>query len=792
MIIRSFFWLVHLPLQLILASLFALCQLLRPLAGLARPRARATSAALDVGRCTIVMLNWNGRKLLEESLPALRRALRSEDGEHEVLIVDNGSEDDSVAWVKEHFPEFRLLALERNLGFAQGNNRGVQAANSDIVVLLNNDMIVEEGFLSPLLEAFSDPDVFAATAQIFFPAGKRREETGNTQGRIVGGRLELRHDPVGRGHLKRGLLPVLWGGGGSTAFHRSRFLQLGGFSHIFSPVYVEDADLSYRAWRRGWKVLLAARSEVLHKHRSSSSSRFSERQINDMIEERKLWYLWKNFPFSRLLSHFLLFPVHLGRAISPLGYWKSLRKLPAAWLARLKEPSWSWPERDVQEWIAHPLSYLEKFQPQRSQASQSSDVLRILVVSAYLPHLGYHGGAGRVFQLMRQVARRHEVSLATFIETDKEKAETGQAEAFCKRVDFIKRGSFEPVSPFPNEPFEEFNCPRFRRLLESVLLEDDFDLVHFEWPQMALYADLFPRIPKLATEIEVIYAAQRTQLKLARGLWTRLSKYYEMLQTLYRELEMCRRVDQVVCVTEDDGDYLRSYLPEGRVKVVNTGVDTSFFSYQGREAMEPERVIFVGAFRHTPNVDAMRFFCREVFPLILEKRPSIEFYIVGSAPPKEIKDLAKHPNITVTGFVEDIREQYYQAQVVVVPLRTGVGIRGKVLEGWSAGRAMVATRLACQGIDAVHGENILIADEPDEIARWTVALLRHPEFAEALGRNGRETAERRYDWQPLGRSLGRLYEETCWGEPMAQPSLEGAGPPVRPEGGRRPEAEPAA
>ena len=108
-----------------------------------------------------------------------------------------------------------------------------------------------------------------------------------------------------------------------------------------------------------------------------------------------------------------------------------------------------------------------------------------------------------------------------------------------------------------------------------------------------------------------------------------------------------------------------------------------------------------------------------------------------SSPPHSIQDLGSHPQITVTGYVDDIRPFYCRAQVFVVPLRTGVGIRGKILEGWASGRAVVATSLACSGLRAVHGENVLVADRPEEFAQWTLALLRNPEYCQKLGESGR-------------------------------------------------------
>ncbi|RPJ55569.1 MAG: glycosyltransferase, partial [Acidobacteria bacterium] len=539
MLRRFLLWVLFLPLQILLALLFVAAELVRIVLHSWKPKSEKLLPARN-GLCSIVVLNWNGRHLLEENIPALLAAVRKTGKPHEILVVDNGSSDDSVTWLGEHYPDVRILALDRNYGFGEGNNRGVEAASHGIVVLLNNDMIVSEDFLPPLVEAFSDPDVFAVASQVFFPPEKRREETGNTRGWLKWGYLNLSHDPIEDYHYSRRYLPVLWAGGGASAFHRARFLALGGFSDIFSPCYFEDTDLSYRAWRRGWKVLVAAHSQVLHKHRSTSSSRFDAAGLCRLIEQRRLWYLWKNYPLADVLRNLIWFPLQLPVKAGVGDYLSALKKLPRALLSRLAEPKHAFGHRRVFYWIRHPLSYLNFFYPNRSQAgSETRARLRVLAVSAYLPHLGYHGGAGRVFQLLIRVALKHDLSLLTFVETERESEEVIQIEPHCKRVDTVLRRAFKPVSPFPYEPFEEFNTDEFRARMEKLLTEQDFDVIHYEWTQMAQYADLAPRIPSLLTEIEVNYAAHQSQVRYEENPIRRFKRFYDTLQTLYRELEMC-------------------------------------------------------------------------------------------------------------------------------------------------------------------------------------------------------------------------------------------------------------
>src|SRR4051794_4629798 len=215
----------------------------------------STSAA------SVVIPNWNGRDLLEKYLPSVISATARHPGS-EVIVVDNGSSDGSADFVLQHFPEVRLLALPQNLGFGGGSNAGFRAAKNDIVVLLNSDMRVAPDFLQPLLDGFTDEKVFAVSCQIFFSdAAKLREETGLTQAWWSGGALRVRHridDAITDAY------PCFYAGGGSSAFDRRKFLELGGFDHLLRPFYLEDTDLGILAWKRGWKVLYQPQSIVFH------------------------------------------------------------------------------------------------------------------------------------------------------------------------------------------------------------------------------------------------------------------------------------------------------------------------------------------------------------------------------------------------------------------------------------------------------------------------------------------------------------------------------------------------
>jgi glycosyltransferase involved in cell wall biosynthesis len=360
--------------------------------------------------------------------------------------------------------------------------------------------------------------------------------------------------------------------------------------------------------------------------------------------------------------------------------------------------------------------------------------------------------------LLSRVANVHQVSVATFYENDFELRECDKLRPFCRFLVPVYRRGKPAKNIFPYEPFDEFNLPEMWQALDCLRRESSFDIVHFEYTQMGVYADQFPDSRKFLTEIEVNYGAAYSKLAQINNPAKRLKWYYNALQVLDRELALCRKVDHVICVNETDAGLLRDYLPRGHVHVVHTGVDIHHFKLNGHQSEESDSIGFVGAFRHEPNVDAALFFTRDVLPLIQAENPRAKFYLIGANPSDDIKRLHNGCDIYVTGFVDDLLDYYHRMSVIVVPLRTGVGIRGKILEAWAAGKPVVGTALAAAGIEARQGENIYIADSPAELAQWTTRLLENRPARQRMALHGRKTAEDHYDWDRLAQRLCDLYK----------------------------------
>lgn len=275
---------------------------------------------------SIVIPNWNGEKLLKKNLPTVLKT-----GADEVIVVDDGSTDGSKRYINEltklRINELKIRAVfnKKNLGFATSVNRGVKAARGDIVVLLNNDVVPEKNFLEPLKEDFRDPKVFAVSLG--------EPQWSWAKGKWVGGFIE--HEPGEKTKIPH---VSFWASGGSGAFRKDIWEKLGGLDNLYRPFYWEDVDLSYRAWKRGYKIIWDPRAVVYHKH-EGTISRFPKKYVSLIAERNRLFFIWKNITsIKMILEHkFFLFK----KLLTNPGYWRpflmAFLKFPSVLKRRFRE-----------------------------------------------------------------------------------------------------------------------------------------------------------------------------------------------------------------------------------------------------------------------------------------------------------------------------------------------------------------------------------------------------------------------------------------------------------------------
>jgi GT2 family glycosyltransferase/glycosyltransferase involved in cell wall biosynthesis len=729
----------------------------------ARRQTPGTRSHTPGTRASVVIPNWNGCELLEKYLPSVNSAIESCPGS-EIIVVDNASTDGSVDFVRQHFPHVRILALERNLGFGGGSNAGVRAAKNGVVVLLNSDMRVDPGFLRPLLAGFTDDQVFAVSCQIFFsdPA-KQRQETGLTEGWWQQGSLRAGHriDPA-----VKELFPCFYGGGGSCAFDRAKFLELGGFDHLYRPFYLEDTDLGYLAWKRGWKVLYQPASIVYHEHRGTIGKRFSDSYIQEVLKKNYVLFVWKNIHEWRMLaSHFFLawanammswFFGDSPERASFEGITKAAWQLPGALAARVR---------------AHKLGVItdrEVFQRplgghfRDAFCCEPNQKLSVLFVSPYPICPPVHGGGVFMYQTVRQLALLCDLHLVVLLDYAKERAAHEELDRICASTEYIVRmegrqkalGSMEPHAA------REFRNRDLAWLIHRQIYLKRVDVLQLEYMVMGQYAGGFQRIPSILFEHDIYFQSIARRLPFMTGAIERLQARWEYLRSLRYELRMLPKLDRIQVCSREQAEYLVSFLPTLHERIddgYRAGIDTSNYEFNP-DCREPFTLLFLGSFRHAPNQEALNWFVSRVFPRVREREPRVRLIVIGSDPPPR-HSLPEGDAIDLKGFVEDVREPLSRYALFVCPILSGSGVRVKLLEAFAAGIPVVSTRLGAEGLATKDGEICALADEPEAFAERILDLLTDTAKAEVMARRAREEVVARKDMRGMTERMVEGYTE---------------------------------
>jgi len=701
---------------------------------------------------SVVVPSRNGRELLDRLLPGLLAGLEGIDSE--VLVVDNGSDDGTAQHVHQRFPGVTAIVSPEPLSFAGAVNRGIRQARYSHTMLLNNDMVIEPGFFPPLLKAFAEvPRLFCATAQIFFPAGVRREETGKAvmpPGRKLA-EFPLTCDPPVDGEDQT---YVLYGSGGCSLYDTAKLRALGGFLEIFEPAYVEDLDLGWRGWLRGWPTVFVAGARLEHRQRATTSRYYSERELAVVLEVNYLKFL------ARSVATRASFRSLWSRAVGRLNAVASSHVPDPVAMAVLRQswraPLWAdrqEPEAFPESWIPQIGSGAVAVFPGAARTGRPT----VLVASPYLPFPLTHGGAVRMYNLMREGARSFDQVLICF--ADQLHTPPKEILDLCSEVIQVRReGSHaRPMTARP-DVVEEFDSPVFRSAMRLACEKWRPAVVQLEFTQMAVYTDVAAPRPAILVEHDVTFDLYAQLLENGED-WETQQQYERWVRF---ETEAWKQVAAVVVMSDKD----RARTGVAHAVSLPNGVDLDRFQPAASEP-DPARVLFIGSFAHLPNVLAVDFFLRSAWPMILAARPDARFHVIAGKRPEyflerfrdRVQPPLDSPGVELQDFVADPRDAYRRATVVVAPLLASAGTNIKVMEAMAMGRAVVSTPGGVNGLDDLRpGTDYVLAAGGGEMAAAVLALIADPGRRGEIERSGRAVVEARYGWRAIGERQRELYE----------------------------------
>jgi polysaccharide biosynthesis protein PslH len=392
--------------------------------------------------------------------------------------------------------------------------------------------------------------------------------------------------------------------------------------------------------------------------------------------------------------------------------------------------------------------------------------MKILMLTPYLPYPLLSGGQIRTYNLLKKLAGRHEVTLFALIKEDSERQYLPELEKYCKKVRLFKR-SKRPFTvrnifhtAFSTYPFLVIrnHVPETTTAVKQELEQEQYDLIHAETFYM------MPHIPE--TTVPTILVEQTIEY-LGYESFAEKVKHSFLRPILKIDIQKIKKWEEfywnsctkLITMSQEDKNFISQTVPEEKIAVVSNGVDVDWFAEKERQLPEYPTVLSVGTFNWLPNVEAVNFLVKEVWPKIKKLMSETKLWIVGNAPTKEIFEYQKKDtSITITGGIPDIRDAFTRAHVLVAPVFSGKGTRYKILEAMASGTPVVATDIAVEGLGVEHGVHVLTGNSADEIAKLTVEVLQDAKLQKKLGENGKKFVRDRYDWSYIAKELDHIYE----------------------------------
>lgn len=393
--------------------------------------------------------------------------------------------------------------------------------------------------------------------------------------------------------------------------------------------------------------------------------------------------------------------------------------------------------------------------------------MKILVLGSEIPATPSMPGSPRLFSLCRYLSKHHRLTLVAFGQGSE------RHEAFLG--DPMVAGVFQEVIALPEAPeagwwgrqvhrvrqeaniVTRYRTPRYfadqrRRILE-IAAAGDFDVVFADGLPVSQYVMDGGLGRPAVIDLHDCFTLLFSRTMKAEPRWLRkLALYAESRSIARLERALGRAFQAVITNSGVDEAFLRTLDPSANTLTIENGVDGDYFR-PSEVKPDMSRLVFTGVMDYGPNEDAAVYFAESILPVIQERRPEVEFWVVGKDPTERVQALSRRPGVHVTGGVPDVRPHLEAAGVFVCPLRFGAGVKNKLLAALAMNRAVVATPLSMEGLELRDGEHLLLAEDPAGFAMKVASLIEDPTLAGRLGAAGRAAVTERYSWESSGRAL---------------------------------------
>lgn len=639
---------------------------------------------------SILVLCYNKLEYTEKCLTTIFNKTHYDN--YEVIVVDNGSVDNTSAYLEAWGNKIKFIHSKENLGFVGGNNLAAQHATGEYILFLNNDTEVTENWLIHLYNTFIiHPQAGAVGSMLVYPDGKLQEAGGI-----------IFNDATGWNYGKGGsvndsrfsfLREVDYCSAASLMVKKELFIQHGGFDERFAPAYFEDTDLCFGIRKLGKEILYCPLSKVVHHEGTTAGTDLS-----------------KGFKKYQKIN---------------------TSKFIAKWSNELKKQSKPDPN------LAYHFSNRKKGK-------------RILIIDDIPPFPDRAAGALRHYHTLKQLLELgNQVTYVHLMGKDyNDKSSTKYFNEFkMKGVEFFWF-NYELWWSY-RESKEVKNT--IKELIELLdLPKRKYDLIYIAFWYIANYfiddiRKQVPNVPILVDSMDLHYLRETRQAEISDNK----NLLAEAKRTKEKELNVYQKADCITTVTENDRQVLKKELPDKSVLILTDVHDPKETKIPFEERKD---LLFIGNFNHNPNEDAVLYFVKEIFPTIQKAIPDIVFKIVGNNPTEKIKKL-ESKNIFVSGWVPEVEPYLSSCRVSVVPLRYGAGNKGKVGETLSHGLPMVSTSIGAEGMGIINEEHSFVSDDPQKFSEYCIELYNNKSIWENFSVKGKDLIASQYSSELMRKRL---------------------------------------
>lgn len=385
--------------------------------------------------------------------------------------------------------------------------------------------------------------------------------------------------------------------------------------------------------------------------------------------------------------------------------------------------------------------------------------MKILLVTPFLPYRTVpHAGGKFVYLLLEHLGRRHEIDLVTRVFHGERRylEET-------RRMVANLYPSWEDDSASPQAGSltgKILSYRRLARLAGATVLGGAYDLVLVEHSETGMFMKTRDWPPAILDCHDIIAKPWYRKWQEAEGAVTRSLRKIACLALSAGERRAAKKFRVLLTRSRQDAEWARKWVAHEDIRILPHPAGADLRVSPGKEI--PGRILFLGAMGRQLNVDAAMFFYSKVFPSVRARFPEAQFWVVGGNPPAQLVELGgKDPSLRVTGYVEDIGESYASASIFVAPILIGGGIIVKILDAMAAGVPVVTTAYGNEGIEAVDGEDLFIADSPQDFSARVISLLADEDLRRRIGEGGREFVRSRFDRDIVMAKLETILRETA-------------------------------